>query len=108
MYSSVLLFFQNSSYKTISECVQPKKANQKGVTGYYRWNYNRYRAKPMIFNLSTFDDFNITYSYSVHFEVIIISVLFIVHTLTHSLREPGGRCTKSMEVSESRMERVKA
>ena len=26
--------------------------------------------------------------------------------LTHSLREPGGRCTKSMEVSESRMEPV--
>ena len=28
--------------------------------------------------------------------------------LTHSLREPGGPCTKSMEVSESRMERVKS
>ena len=28
--------------------------------------------------------------------------------LTRSLREPGGPCTKSMEVSESRMERVKA
>ena len=27
--------------------------------------------------------------------------------LTRSLREPGGPCTKSMEVSESRMERVK-
>ena len=27
-------------------------------------------------------------------------------TLTRSLREPGGPCTKSMEVSESRMERV--
>ena len=27
--------------------------------------------------------------------------------LTCSLREPGGPCTKSMEVSESRMERVK-
>ena len=27
--------------------------------------------------------------------------------LTHSLREPGGPCTKSMEVSESHMERVK-
>ena len=26
--------------------------------------------------------------------------------LTRSLREPGGPCTKSMEVSESRMERV--
>ena len=26
--------------------------------------------------------------------------------LTRSLREPGGSCTKSMEVSESRMERV--
>ena len=26
--------------------------------------------------------------------------------LTRSLREPGGACTKSMEVSESRMERV--
>ena len=26
--------------------------------------------------------------------------------LTHSLREPGGPCAKSMEVSESRMERV--
>ena len=28
--------------------------------------------------------------------------------LTRSLREPGGTCTKSMEVSESRMERVKS
>ena len=28
-------------------------------------------------------------------------------TLTRSLREPGGPCTKSMEVSESHMERVK-
>ena len=28
--------------------------------------------------------------------------------LTRSLREPGGPCTKSMEVSESRIERVKA
>ena len=27
--------------------------------------------------------------------------------LTRSQREPGGPCTKSMEVSESRMERVK-
>ena len=27
--------------------------------------------------------------------------------LTRSLREPGGPCAKSMEVSESRMERVK-
>ena len=27
--------------------------------------------------------------------------------LTHSLREPGQACTKSMEDSESRMERVK-
>ena len=27
--------------------------------------------------------------------------------LTRSLREPGGPCTMSMEVSESRMERVK-
>ena len=27
--------------------------------------------------------------------------------LTRSLREPAGPCTKSMEVSESRMERVK-
>ena len=27
--------------------------------------------------------------------------------LTRSLREQGGPCTKSMEVSESRMERVK-
>ena len=27
--------------------------------------------------------------------------------LTRSLREPGGPCTKSMEVSESRMEWVK-
>ena len=27
-------------------------------------------------------------------------------SLTRSLREPGGPCTKSMEVSESRMERV--
>ena len=27
--------------------------------------------------------------------------------LTRSLREPSGPCTKSMEVSESRMERVK-
>ena len=27
--------------------------------------------------------------------------------LTRSLREPGGPCTKSMEVPESRMERVK-
>ena len=26
--------------------------------------------------------------------------------LTRSLRAPGGPCTKSMEVSESRMERV--
>ena len=26
--------------------------------------------------------------------------------LTRSLREPGGPCTKSMEVSESRMKRV--
>ena len=26
--------------------------------------------------------------------------------LTRSLREPGGPCTKSMEVPESRMERV--
>ena len=30
-----------------------------------------------------------------------------IHLLTPSLREPGGPCTKSMEVSESRMERVK-
>ena len=30
-----------------------------------------------------------------------------VSILTRSLREPGGPCTKSMEVSESRMERVK-
>ena len=29
------------------------------------------------------------------------------YTLTRSLREPAGPCTKSMEVSESRMERVK-
>ena len=29
------------------------------------------------------------------------------HLLTRSLREPGGPCTKSLEVSESRMERVK-
>ena len=28
-------------------------------------------------------------------------------SLTRSLREPGGPCTKPMEVSESRMERVK-
>ena len=28
------------------------------------------------------------------------------HCLTRSLRDPGGPCTKSMEVSESRMERV--
>ena len=27
-------------------------------------------------------------------------------TLTCSLREPGGPCTKPMEVAESRMERV--
>ena len=30
-----------------------------------------------------------------------------IRQLTRSLREPGGPCTKSMEVSESRMERVK-
>ena len=29
-----------------------------------------------------------------------------IHWLTRSLRAPGGPCTKSMEVSESRMERV--
>ena len=33
--------------------------------------------------------------------------LSLFHLLTRSLREPGGPCTKSMEVSESRMERVK-
>ena len=32
----------------------------------------------------------------------------ILSQLTRSLREPGGPCTKSMEISESRMERVKA
>ena len=30
-----------------------------------------------------------------------------IKVLTRSLREPGGPCTKSMEVPESRMERVK-
>ena len=30
-----------------------------------------------------------------------------IFMLTRSLRVPGGPCTKSMEVSESRMERVK-
>ena len=30
----------------------------------------------------------------------------ILLMLTRSLREPGGPCTKSMDVSESRMERV--
>ena len=30
----------------------------------------------------------------------------ISHSLTRSLREPGVPCAKSMEVSESRMERV--
>ena len=30
----------------------------------------------------------------------------LIFMLTRSLREPGGPCTKSMEVSESRMERV--
>ena len=32
---------------------------------------------------------------------------FFFFFLTRSLREPGGPCTKSMEVSKSRMERVK-
>ena len=38
------------------------------------------------------------------------SVMYVkqADVLTHSLREPGGPCTKSMEVSESRMERVKS
>ena len=31
----------------------------------------------------------------------------IIYELTRSLRETGGPCTKAMEVSESRMERVK-
>ena len=31
---------------------------------------------------------------------------FLFALLTRSLREPGGPCTKSMEVSESCMERV--
>ena len=31
---------------------------------------------------------------------------FTKQFLTRSLREPGGPCTKFMEVSESRMERV--
>ena len=31
----------------------------------------------------------------------------VCKNLTRSLREPGGPCTKSMEVSESCMERVK-
>ena len=31
----------------------------------------------------------------------------ICFILTRSLREPGGPCTKSMEISESRMEQVK-
>ena len=35
------------------------------------------------------------------------SFIYIFFVLTRSLREPGGPCTKSMEVSESRMERVK-
>ena len=33
--------------------------------------------------------------------------LSLFHLLTRSLREPGGPCTNSMEVSESRMKRVK-
>ena len=33
--------------------------------------------------------------------------MIISGVLTRSLRELGGPCTKSMEVSESRMERVK-
>ena len=39
-----------------------------------------------------------------------ISALSLYHTshiLTRALREPGGPCTKSMELSVSRMERVK-
>ena len=34
-------------------------------------------------------------------------ILILQFVLTRSLREPGGPCTKSMEVSESRMEGVK-
>ena len=37
----------------------------------------------------------------------IRTTLWCGSLLTRSLREPGGPCTKSMEVSESRMERVK-
>ena len=37
----------------------------------------------------------------------VISSSELELVLTRSLREPGGPCTKSMEVSESRMERVK-
>ena len=41
--------------------------------------------------------------YSLNYmDVLMINIL-----LTRSLREPGGPCAKSMEVSESRMERVK-
>ena len=34
--------------------------------------------------------------------------MFSITDLTRSLREPGGPCTKSMKLSESRMERVKS
>ena len=37
---------------------------------------------------------------------IIVHKYILMNFLTRSPREPGGPCTKSMEVSESRMERV--
>ena len=45
---------------------------------------------------------SMTYYETWHFVFSLRSTLF----LTRSLREPGGPCTKSMEVSDSRMERV--
>ena len=42
-------------------------------------------------------------------DTVLLMCMFILYRdrhLTRSLREPVGPCTKSMEVSESRMERV--
>ena len=52
----------------------------------------------------------LSYKYIMTSVDVYESIVYITKSLParpRSLREPGGPCTKSMEVSESRMERVK-
>ena len=48
-------------------------------------------------------------SYPKHIDIPswTFNIPIVMALLTRSLREPGGPCTKSMEVSEYRIERVK-